>query len=88
MLAQLKEIQSRSEESGAERAHLEAQLTESERRREELRSKAQEAIRQWRAKCRRQERELQEFKDESRCDSDKAKRVRTFTDIWLGHVAI
>lgn len=76
MLAQLKEIQSRSEENGADRARLDAQLTESEKRREELRSKAQEAIRQWKAKCRKQERELQELKDESRCDSDKAKRVR------------
>ncbi|KAA0708892.1 Centrosomal protein of 128 kDa [Triplophysa tibetana] len=76
MLAQLKEIQSRSEESGADRARLDAQLNESERRREELRSKAQEAIRQWKAKCRRQERELQELKDESRCDSDKTRRIK------------
>ncbi|XP_051510658.1 centrosomal protein of 128 kDa-like isoform X2 [Myxocyprinus asiaticus] len=76
MLAQLKEIQSRSEDSGSECARLEAQLTESERKREELRSKAQEAIRQWKAKCRRLERELQEIKDESRNDTDKAKRSK------------
>ncbi|XP_065124929.1 centrosomal protein of 128 kDa-like isoform X2 [Paramisgurnus dabryanus] len=76
MLTQLKEIQSRSEDNGAECARLEAQLTESERRREELRSKAQEAIRQWKAKCKKQERELQELKDESRNDTDKAKRVK------------
>ncbi|XP_051954772.1 centrosomal protein of 128 kDa-like [Xyrauchen texanus] len=76
MLAQLKEIQSRSEDSGSECARLDAQLTESERKREELRSKAQEAIRQWKAKCRRLERELQEVKDESRNDTDKAKRSK------------
>ncbi|XP_051510662.1 centrosomal protein of 128 kDa-like isoform X6 [Myxocyprinus asiaticus] len=80
MLAQLKEIQSRSEDSGSECARLEAQLTESERKREELRSKAQEAIRQWKAKCRRLERELQEIKDESRNDTDKAKRSEAVAD--------
>lgn len=49
---------------------------ESERRREELRSKAQEAVRQWKNKCKRRERELQELKEESRNNTDKEKQVR------------
>lgn len=74
MLAQIKEIQSRSEDNGSECARLEDQLMESERRREELHSKAQEAVRQWKIKFKRVERELQELKEESRNNTDK--RVR------------
>uniref|UniRef100_A0A673GRB4 Centrosomal protein of 128 kDa-like n=1 Tax=Sinocyclocheilus rhinocerous TaxID=307959 RepID=A0A673GRB4_9TELE len=74
MLAQLKEIQSRSEENVSECGRLEAQLIESKRRREEQRSKAQEAVRQWKTKCKNLERELQELKDKSRNDTDKDKQ--------------
>ncbi|RXN31187.1 centrosomal protein of 128 kDa [Labeo rohita] len=73
MLAQLKEIQSRSEENVSECGRLEAQLIEGKRRREELRSKAQEAVRQWKTKCKKLERELHELKDKSRKDTDKDK---------------
>ncbi|XP_026147332.1 centrosomal protein of 128 kDa isoform X3 [Carassius auratus] len=76
MLAQLKEIQSRSEENVSECGRLEAQLIESERRREELRSKAQEAVRQWKTKCKKLEREFQELKDNSRNNTDKDKRSK------------
>uniref|UniRef100_A0A671NA55 Centrosomal protein 128 n=1 Tax=Sinocyclocheilus anshuiensis TaxID=1608454 RepID=A0A671NA55_9TELE len=74
MLAQLKEIQSRSEENVSECGRLEAQLIESKRRREEQRSKAQEAVRQWKTKCKNLERELQELKDKSRNDTNKDKQ--------------
>ncbi|XP_048064037.1 centrosomal protein of 128 kDa-like [Megalobrama amblycephala] len=76
MLAQLKEIQSRSEDNGSECARLEAQLMESERRREELHSKAQVAVRQWKTKCKRLERELQELKEECRNNTDKWSKER------------
>ncbi|XP_016393966.1 centrosomal protein of 128 kDa-like [Sinocyclocheilus rhinocerous] len=76
MLAQLKEIQSRSEENVSECGRLEAQLIESKRRREEQRSKAQEAVRQWKTKCKNLERELQELKDKSRNDTDKDKQSK------------
>lgn len=75
MLAQLKELQSRSEDNRSECARLEAQLMESERRREELRSKAQVAVRQWKTKCKRLERELQELKEECRNNTDKRVRL-------------
>ncbi|XP_067240753.1 centrosomal protein of 128 kDa-like isoform X2 [Chanodichthys erythropterus] len=76
MLAQLKEIQSRSEDNGSECARLEAQLMESERRREELHSKAQVAVRQWKTKCKRLERELQELKEECRNNTEKRSKKR------------
>uniref|UniRef100_A0A9J7YGK0 Centrosomal protein of 128 kDa n=1 Tax=Cyprinus carpio carpio TaxID=630221 RepID=A0A9J7YGK0_CYPCA len=76
MLAQLKEIQSRSEENVSECGRLDAQLIESERRREELRSKAQEAVRQWKTKCKKLEREFQELKDNSRNNTDKDIRSK------------
>ena len=55
MLGQLRQIQSRSEEGASERERAQAQLAESERRREELRARAQEAVRQWKSRCRRLE---------------------------------
>ncbi|XP_051731947.1 centrosomal protein of 128 kDa isoform X4 [Ctenopharyngodon idella] len=76
MLTQLKEIQSRSEDNGSECARLEAQLMESERRREELCSKVQVAVRQWKTKCKRLERELQELKEECRNNTDKRSKER------------
>ncbi|XP_043075419.1 centrosomal protein of 128 kDa-like [Puntigrus tetrazona] len=73
MLAQLKEIQSRSEENVLECGRLEAQLIESEKRREELSSKAQEAVRQWKTKCKKLEQSFKELKDNSRNNTDKDK---------------
>ncbi|XP_067273480.1 centrosomal protein of 128 kDa-like isoform X2 [Pseudorasbora parva] len=74
MLAQLKEIQSHSEDNGSECARLEAQLSESERSREELHSKAQKAVRQWKTKCKRLEQELQELKEQSRNNTGSKER--------------
>ncbi len=82
MLAQLKEIQSHSEKNVSQSGRLEAQLIESERRREELRSKAQEAVRQWKTKCKKLEREFQELKDKSRNDTDKDTWVR-LNNMWV-----
>ncbi|XP_073708838.1 centrosomal protein of 128 kDa-like [Garra rufa] len=76
MLAQLKQIQSRSEENVSECGRLEAQLIKSKKRREDLRSKAQEAVRQWKTKCMKLERELQEIKDKSRKDTNKDKQSK------------
>lgn len=83
MLAQLKEIQSHSEENVSECGHLEAQLIDSKRRKEELLSKAQEAVRQWKTKCKKLEREFQELKDNSRNNTDKDIRVR-LNNMWVG----
>uniref|UniRef100_A0A8C2X4D8 Centrosomal protein 128 n=1 Tax=Cyclopterus lumpus TaxID=8103 RepID=A0A8C2X4D8_CYCLU len=44
----------------AERRETEALLQESTRSRDELKTRAQEAVRQWRAKCRRLQKELEE----------------------------
>ncbi|KAI4893414.1 hypothetical protein NFI96_033638 [Prochilodus magdalenae] len=59
----LKEVQTLSEDRGVELAKVEAKLAENEKKREELRTKAQEAIRQWKAKCRKLEGQLQELKE-------------------------
>ncbi|XP_073788149.1 centrosomal protein of 128 kDa isoform X3 [Danio rerio] len=72
-LSQLKEVQSLVKNNSLECSHLKAQLIESETRREELRSKAQEAIRQWKTKCKKLGREVQELKNESRNGTDKNK---------------
>ncbi|TNN45812.1 Signal-induced proliferation-associated 1-like protein 1 [Liparis tanakae] len=55
----------------AERRETEALLQESTRSREELRTRAQEAVRQWRAKCRRLQKEL----EEAQAQSDEASQV-------------
>lgn len=81
-LGQLKEVQSLLKNNSLECAHLKAQLNESETRREELRSKAQEAIRQWKSKCKKLGREVQELKSESRNDTDKNKWVRLHNLPW------
>ncbi|XP_028809212.1 centrosomal protein of 128 kDa isoform X2 [Denticeps clupeoides] len=71
MLSQLKDLQSRSEESLAERSRAEARLAESDRKREDLRTRAQEAVRQWKVKCRKLERQL----EEARTDTDRAQQL-------------
>ncbi|XP_010880803.2 centrosomal protein of 128 kDa isoform X2 [Esox lucius] len=82
MLEKLKEIQNCSEVCAAERAQAvlraeeaEAQLQESSRKREELKGRAQEAVRQWRAKCRRMEREMEELKRQAQQDTEKATQA-------------
>ncbi|XP_055005588.1 centrosomal protein of 128 kDa isoform X2 [Boleophthalmus pectinirostris] len=57
MLDQLKELQGCE---SAEKRQLEEMLEESKRSRDELKTKAQEAIRQWRAKCKRLQKEREE----------------------------
>ncbi|XP_041721452.1 centrosomal protein of 128 kDa isoform X1 [Coregonus clupeaformis] len=82
MLEQLKEIQGRSEVCAAERARAllraedtEAQLQDSSMRREELKTRAQEAVRQWRAKCKRMERDMEELRGQAQLDTEKAKQA-------------
>ncbi|XP_072300874.1 centrosomal protein of 128 kDa-like [Eucyclogobius newberryi] len=57
MLEQLKELQGCEK---AEKLQLEDMLDESKRSRDELKTRAQEAIRQWRSKCKRLQKELEE----------------------------
>ncbi|XP_051792519.1 centrosomal protein of 128 kDa isoform X2 [Acanthochromis polyacanthus] len=66
MLEQLRDIQSRGP---AERREMEALLQESTRSRDELKARAQEAVRQWRAKCRR----LQKGLDEAQAQAAREK---------------
>ncbi|KAG5847016.1 hypothetical protein ANANG_G00121190 [Anguilla anguilla] len=75
MLEQLKEIQARAEECQAERARAEAQRADSDRRREEVKSRAQEALRQWKAKCRKLELSLEEQSKEAQTSADKARKA-------------
>ncbi|XP_023285893.1 centrosomal protein of 128 kDa [Seriola lalandi dorsalis] len=69
MLEQLREIQSRGQ---AERRETEALLQESTRNRDELKNRAQEAVRQWRAKCKRLQKELEETRAQTQFHTDKA----------------
>ncbi|TKS75876.1 Centrosomal protein of 128 kDa [Collichthys lucidus] len=69
MLEQLREIQSRGQ---AERRETEVLLQESTRTRDELKTRAQEAVRQWRAKCRRLQKELEEVRTQTQFHTDKA----------------
>ncbi|KAJ8274831.1 hypothetical protein COCON_G00094560 [Conger conger] len=75
MLEQLKEIQAQAEECQAERARAEAQSAQSDRRREEVKSRAQEALRQWKAKCRKLELSLEEQSKEAQLSADKTRQA-------------
>ncbi|TDH00172.1 hypothetical protein EPR50_G00185740 [Perca flavescens] len=72
MLEQLREIQSRGQ---TEKRETEALLQESARSRDELKARAQEAVRQWRAKCRRLQRELEEERAQAQAHTDKASQA-------------
>ncbi|XP_049913692.1 centrosomal protein of 128 kDa isoform X2 [Epinephelus moara] len=72
MLEQLKEMQSRGQ---AERRETEALLQESTRSRDELKTRAQEAVRQWRAKCRRLQKELEEERAQAQFHTDKSSQA-------------
>ncbi|XP_038583185.1 centrosomal protein of 128 kDa isoform X3 [Micropterus salmoides] len=69
MLEQLREIQSRGQ---AESRETETLLQESMRSRDELKTRAQEAVRQWRAKCRRLQKDLEEAMAQAQFHTDKA----------------
>ncbi|XP_077443982.1 centrosomal protein of 128 kDa isoform X2 [Stigmatopora argus] len=69
MLEKLKEIQSRGK---TEKTETEALLHESTRSKEELRAKAQKAVRQWRTKCSRLQRDLEEARTNVRLHTEKA----------------
>ncbi|XP_035986268.1 centrosomal protein of 128 kDa isoform X3 [Fundulus heteroclitus] len=69
ILDQLKDIQSRGQ---AERREMEALLLESTRSRNELKTRAQEAVRQWRAKCRRLQKELEDARAQAGLHEDRA----------------
>ncbi|XP_067338578.1 centrosomal protein of 128 kDa isoform X2 [Channa argus] len=72
MLEQLREMQSRGQ---AERRETEALLQESTRSRNELKTRAQEAVCQWRAKCKRLQKELEEARTQVQFHTDKASQA-------------
>ncbi|XP_075993494.1 centrosomal protein of 128 kDa isoform X2 [Genypterus blacodes] len=72
MLEQLKEIQSRGQ---AERPQMEALLQQSVMSRDELKARAQEAVRQWRAKCKRLQKKLDEATAQLQSHTDKAAQA-------------
>ncbi|XP_040921070.1 centrosomal protein of 128 kDa [Toxotes jaculatrix] len=72
MLEQLKEIQSQGQ---TERRETEVLLQESIRSRDELKTRAQEAVRQWRAKCKRLQKELEEARAQAQFHTDKASQA-------------
>ncbi|XP_029281434.1 LOW QUALITY PROTEIN: centrosomal protein of 128 kDa [Cottoperca gobio] len=72
MLDQLKEMQSRGQ---AERRETEALLQESTRSRDELKTRAQEAVLRWRAKCKRLQKELEEESTRAQFHNDKASQA-------------
>ncbi|KAM9354773.1 centrosomal protein of 128 kDa [Pholidichthys leucotaenia] len=72
MLEQLRDIQSRGQ---TERRETEALLLESAQSRDELKTRAQEAVRQWRAKCRRLQKELEEARAQAQFLTDKASQA-------------
>ncbi|XP_041950813.1 centrosomal protein of 128 kDa-like isoform X2 [Alosa sapidissima] len=78
LLEQLQQVRSRSEGSVVverERERAQVQLAESERRREEMRARALEALRQWKGRCRKLERQLQELRAQAKQDTDKAQQA-------------
>ncbi|KAG7461196.1 hypothetical protein MATL_G00207450 [Megalops atlanticus] len=75
MLEQLKELQARAEACRAERERAEAQRDESDRRREEVKSRAQDALRHWKAKCKSLERHLEEKSQEAQSSTDKTRQA-------------
>lgn len=50
---------------------MEALLEDSKRSRDELKTRAQEAIRQWRAKCKRLQKELEEVRAQAEHCTDR-----------------
>ncbi|XP_077568357.1 centrosomal protein of 128 kDa isoform X2 [Stigmatopora nigra] len=72
MLEKLKEIQSRGK---TEKTETEALLHESTRSKEELRAKAQKAVHQWRTKCSRLQRDLEEARTNLRLHTEKAAQA-------------
>ncbi|XP_075904452.1 centrosomal protein of 128 kDa isoform X2 [Nelusetta ayraudi] len=72
LLEQLRDVQSRGQ---TEKKEAEALLQESVRTRDELKTRAQEAVRQWRAKCRRLQKELQDARADASFHADKASQA-------------
>ncbi|KAK7907102.1 hypothetical protein WMY93_015714 [Mugilogobius chulae] len=77
MLEQLKELQGCEK---AEKRQLEEMLEESKRSRDELKTRAQEAIRQWRAKCKRLQKEMEEAAGERESSHGQMKALSQQTE--------
>lgn len=61
---------------------MEALLQESTGSRDELKTRAQEAVRQWRAKCRRLQKALEEAKAQAELHTEKTSQVITPSPQW------
>ncbi|XP_041661981.1 centrosomal protein of 128 kDa isoform X1 [Cheilinus undulatus] len=72
MLEQLRDIQNQRQ---AERRETEALLQETTRSRDELKTRAKEAVQQWRAKCRRLQKELEDERAQAVFNTDKASQA-------------
>ncbi|XP_043962614.1 centrosomal protein of 128 kDa isoform X2 [Gambusia affinis] len=72
ILDQLKSMQSHGQR---ERREMEALVLESTRSKNELKTRAQEAVRQWRAKCRRLQKELEDVEVQGRLHEEKILQV-------------
>ncbi|KAM9840768.1 centrosomal protein of 128 kDa [Aulostomus maculatus] len=72
MLEQLKDIQTRGQ---AERRETAALLQESRSSRDELKTRAQEAVHRWRSKCRRLQKELEEVQAQLQLHADEASQT-------------
>uniref|UniRef100_A0A3P9PZK3 Centrosomal protein 128 n=1 Tax=Poecilia reticulata TaxID=8081 RepID=A0A3P9PZK3_POERE len=72
ILDQLKSMQSRGQ---TEKKEMEALVLESAKSKNELKTRAQEAVRQWRAKCRRLQKELEDAEVQGRLHEEKALQV-------------
>lgn len=59
----------------ADRKEMEALLQESMKSKNELKTRAQEAVNQWRAKCRRLQKELEEARNQAEFHNNKALQV-------------
>ncbi|XP_023203685.1 centrosomal protein of 128 kDa isoform X2 [Xiphophorus maculatus] len=77
ILDQLKSLQSRGQ---TERREMEALVLESAKSKNELKTRAQEAVRQWRAKCRRLQKELEDAEVQGRLHEEKALQVSRETE--------
>ncbi|XP_023663537.2 centrosomal protein of 128 kDa isoform X1 [Paramormyrops kingsleyae] len=60
---------------GRSLAEAEAELAQGERRREELRTRAQEAVRQWKGRCKTLERDQEERRREAQRSTDEAQQA-------------
>ncbi|XP_041832259.1 centrosomal protein of 128 kDa isoform X2 [Melanotaenia boesemani] len=89
MLDQLRDIQSSFQSRGqTERREMEALLQESTRSRDELKTRAQDAVHRWRAKCRKMEKELEEARSTAQLYTDKTAQAAKERESSQAHLKV